>query len=120
MMIPRTPTTTVQTKAKRYRAPACEHVTNSPMSMKPPMAVTMPRARLPIFPIGSTLSSQPSCRGAGKRAPPRSARLPTADPAPGVGLGVGPDEVGLGVGPDEVGLGVGPDEVGLGVGPDAV
>src|SRR5205085_12317769 len=108
MIIPRTPTTTVQTNAKRYRAPACEHVTNSPMSMKPPMAVTMPRARLPIFPIGSTLSSQPSCRGAGKRAPPRSAHLPTADPAPGVGLGVGPDDVGVGVGPGDVGVGVGP------------
>src|SRR5919201_942567 len=108
MMIPRTPTTTVQTKAKRYRAPACEHVTNSPMSMKPPMAVMTPSARLPIFPIRGTLSSHPSCCGAGKRAPPQSTLLPTADPAPGVGVGVGPDDVGVGVGPGDVGVGVGP------------
>src|SRR2546421_2475795 len=106
MMIPRTPTTTVQTKAKRYRAPACEHVTSSPMSMKPPMAVTTPRARLPIFPIRGTFSSHPTWCGDGTRALPQSAHLPTTHPVPGLGVGVGP--AGVGVDPGDVGVGVGP------------
>src|SRR5579884_945379 len=51
-MIPSTLTTTVQSKAKWYCAPAWEHVTSSPISTNPPIAVMMPSVRLPIRPIG--------------------------------------------------------------------
>ena len=63
-MMPSVPTTIVQTRAKRYCAPAWEQVTSSPISTKPPTAVTMPSARLLTFGICSSAEARPSPRPA--------------------------------------------------------